>query len=154
MGDASDALLSLRPVTFHYKPSLDPSGKAPQFGLIAEEVEKVCPALVALDAKGAPFTVRYDAVNAMLLNEFLKEHARMRELEQAAVEQEQQVHAMTARLKGVADMKQTISQQQKEIQALTASLEKMSRQMDAVAQRIEGKDYQPVVNRVASAPGE
>src|SRR5207237_9750527 len=76
MDGASDALLSLRPVTFRYKTDLDPQG-IPQFGLIAEEVEKVAPELVARDDKGEIYTVRYEAVNAMLLNEFLKEHRRM-----------------------------------------------------------------------------
>jgi hypothetical protein len=76
MGDASDALLALRPVTFTYKPDLDPAG-TPQFGLVAEEVEKVDPDLVVRDAKGQLYSVRYDAVNAMLLNEFLKEHRRV-----------------------------------------------------------------------------
>jgi Chaperone of endosialidase len=71
MGQASEGILSLRPVTFHYK--TDTTGTS-QFGLIAEEVAKVNPALVVPDKDGKPFTVRYDAVNAMLLNEFLKEH--------------------------------------------------------------------------------
>ena len=71
MEKTSEAILSLRPVTFHYK--TDTQG-TPQFGLIAEEVAKVNPALVLPDKEGKPFTVRYDQVNAMLLNEFLKEH--------------------------------------------------------------------------------
>ena len=75
MEKASEAVLSLRPVTFHYKAD---SKAISQFGLIAEEVAKVNPALMLADKKGKPYTVRYDAVNAMLLNEFLKEHARMR----------------------------------------------------------------------------
>src|SRR5262249_16181660 len=69
MDNASEAILALKPVTFRYKQELDPDG-IPQFGLIAEEVEKVSPALVARDAEGKPYTVRYEAVNAMLLNEF------------------------------------------------------------------------------------
>ena len=73
MADASDALLSLRPVTFQYKPEIDPQDM-PQFGLVAEEVAKVDPDLVVRDQQGRPYTVRYEAVNAMLLNEFLKEH--------------------------------------------------------------------------------
>src|SRR5215831_21248008 len=80
MGQASEGILSLRPVTFHYK--TDTTG-TPQFGLIAEEVAKVNPALVVPDKDGKPFTVRYDAVNAMLLNEFLKEHRKVQELEAA-----------------------------------------------------------------------
>ena len=68
----------LKPVTFHYKEELDPD-KIPQFGLIAEEVEKVNPDLVARDEEGKVITVRYEAVNAMLLNEFLKEHRKVEE---------------------------------------------------------------------------
>jgi len=77
MEKASEAILSLRPVTFHYK--TDTKGTS-QFGLVAEEVAKVNPALVLPDKEGKPYTVRYDAVNAMLLNEFLKEHANVQEL--------------------------------------------------------------------------
>ena len=73
MDKASEAILALKPVTFRYKHELDPNG-IPQFGLVAEEVEKVNPDLVARDEQGKPYTVRYEAVNAMLLNEFLKEH--------------------------------------------------------------------------------
>jgi hypothetical protein len=85
MGEASDALLELRPVTFRYKPELDPAG-LPQFGLVAEEVEKVNPGLVAHDDHGRPYTVRYEAVNAMLLNEFLKEHRQV-ETQTAKIEE-------------------------------------------------------------------
>ena len=77
MNKASETILSLQPVTFRYKKELDPAG-IPQLGLVAEDVEKVKPHLVARDKDGKPYTVRYEAVNAMLLNEFLKEHARMR----------------------------------------------------------------------------
>jgi hypothetical protein len=77
MNQASEAILSLRPVTFHYK--TDTKG-TPQFGLIAEEVAKVNPALVLPDKEGKPYTVRYEQVNAMLLNEFLKEHRTVQEL--------------------------------------------------------------------------
>ena len=160
MDDASDVLLSLKPVTFQYKPEIDPNG-IPQFGLIAEDVEKVCPDLVVHDKEGKIYTVRYEAVNAMLLNEFLKEHKRtesehatVRALDEAAVKQEEEIHVMTAKLKGVQDMKETIVAQQKEIQALTASLEKMTQQINAVALRLDGKDYQPVVNRIVSVQGQ
>ena len=71
MDKASEALFSLKPVSFRYKKEIDPAGK-PQFGLVAEEVEKVNPDLVVRDKEGKPYTVRYDQVNAMLLNEFLK----------------------------------------------------------------------------------
>ena len=76
MDKASEAILALKPVTFRYKKDLDPDA-IPQFGLVAEEVEKVNPALVARDDQGKPYTVRYEAVNAMLLNEFLKEHRKV-----------------------------------------------------------------------------
>ena len=91
MEKASQGILALRPVTFHYK--TDTKG-VPQFGLIAEEVAKVNPALVLSDKEGKPFTVRYDAVNAMLLNEFLKEHREVQELKK-------QVAVLTAGLQKV-----------------------------------------------------
>ena len=80
MDRASEVILSFRPVTFHYKTD---TKDTPQFGLIAEEVAKVNPALVLPDKEGKPYTVRYDAVNAMLLNEFLKEHRKVQKLEAA-----------------------------------------------------------------------
>ena len=79
MDKASEAILALKPVAFRYKKELDPDG-IPQFGLVAEDVAKVDPALVARDDQGKPYTVRYEAVNAMLLNEFLKEHAKVEQL--------------------------------------------------------------------------
>ena len=89
MDKASEAILALQPVTFRYKQELDPEG-IPQFGLVAEQVEKVNPDLVARDDEGKPYTVRYEAVNAMLLNEFLKEHRKVEELEadRSAAQQE------------------------------------------------------------------
>jgi hypothetical protein len=101
MGDASDLLLALRPVTFHYRPELDPKG-APQFGLIAEEVNKVDPDLVLRDDKNQIYTVRYEAVNAMLLNEFLKQHCKVEEQQveiQALKEKAAQVESLEKRLK-------------------------------------------------------
>lgn len=80
MDKASEAIFALEPVTFRYKKDLDPNG-IPQFGLVAEELARVNPDLVVRDAEGKPYTVRYDAVNAMLLNEFLKEHRKVEELE-------------------------------------------------------------------------
>ena len=79
MDKASEAILALKPVTFRYKKEIDPEG-IPQFGLVAEDVEKVNPDLVVRDEKGQIYTVRYEAVNAMLLNEFLKEHRTVQEL--------------------------------------------------------------------------
>src|ERR1700687_1034178 len=86
MDKASEAILALKPVTFRYKHELDPKG-IPQFGLVAEQVEKVNPDLVARDAKGEGYTVRYEAVNAMLLNEFLKEHRTVQELKSTVARQ-------------------------------------------------------------------
>src|SRR5439155_14314705 len=87
MDKVSEAILGLKPVTFRYKKELDPEG-TPQFGLVAEEVEKVNPDLVARDRDGKPYTVRYEAVNAMLLNEFLKEHKAFIEEQRKVQEQE------------------------------------------------------------------
>jgi hypothetical protein len=78
MANSSEAILSFKPVRFRYKHDLDPQG-IPQFGLVAEEVAQVDPHLVARDEEGKPYTVRYEAVNAMLLNEFLKEHRKVEE---------------------------------------------------------------------------
>jgi hypothetical protein len=103
MEKTSEAILSLRPVTFHYK--TDTTG-TPQFGLIAEEVAKVNPALVLPDKEGKPYTVRYDAVNAMLLNEFLKEHRKVQELET-----------------GMATLTTQLKEQASQIQKVSAQLE-------------------------------
>ena len=116
MDEASGAILSLKPVTFRYKRELDPEG-IPQFGLVAEEVEKVNPNLVARDEQGKPYTVRYEAVNAMLLNEFLKEHRKVEGL-QAGFAQQQK------------DFQSIIARQQKQLEALTAGLKKVSAQLE------------------------
>jgi hypothetical protein len=101
MDKASEAILALKPVTFHYKHDLDPEG-IPQFGLVAEDVEKVNPDLVARDEQGKPYTVRYEAVNAMLLNEFLKAHRRMEEQEATIAKQQKQIDALTRGLQKVS----------------------------------------------------
>ena len=92
MDAASDALFALRPVTFRYRPEIDQKG-TPQFGLVAEEVEKIDPDLVLHDETGKPYTVRYEAVNAMLLNEFLKEHRKVEQLESRLEKLEQLLNA-------------------------------------------------------------
>src|SRR5205823_10527228 len=117
MDKASEAILALNHVTFRYKLEIDPEG-VPQFGLVAEEVEKVNPDLVLHDDSGKAFTVRYEAVNAMLLNEFLKEHRRVEILEAAVARQQKQFQA-------------TIAQQQKQIEALTAGLQKVTARVEA-----------------------
>jgi hypothetical protein len=78
MDKASEAILALQPVYFRYKQEIDPE-RIPQFGLVAEEVAKVDSDLVVRDEQGKPYTVRYEGVNAMLLNEFLKEHRKVEE---------------------------------------------------------------------------
>jgi hypothetical protein len=97
MDTACDAILDLKPVTFHYKQELDPD-EIPQFGLVAEQVAKVDPDLVARDEKGKPYTVRYEAVNAMLLNEFLKEHRKVEALEAAMAKMQATIEKVSARL--------------------------------------------------------
>ena len=116
MDKASEAILALKPVTFRYKHQIDPKGM-PQFGLVAEEVAKVDRDLVVGDAQGEPYAVRYEAVNAMLLNEFLKEHRKMQEQE-----------ATITQLK--KDFQATAAHQQEQIEALTAGLQRVSAQAE------------------------
>jgi len=97
MAASSKTILSLKPVTFHYKKELDPEA-IPQFGLVAEDVAKVDPDLVALDEQGKPYTVRYEAVNAMLLNEFLKEHRKVQAQAEEIAELKSALKEVTARL--------------------------------------------------------
>src|SRR5436190_1294968 len=110
IGNASEALLALKPVSFAYKAHRD---NTPQFGLVAEAVAEANPDLVIYDTDGKPFAVRYEAVNAMLLNEFLKEH-------KAFVEEQRKLEQQGA----------TIAQQQKQIEALTSGLQKVSAQLE------------------------
>jgi len=119
MNEASTAILALQPVTFRYKHDLDPAG-SPQFGLVAEEVAKVNPDLVMRDDEGKPYTVRYDAVNAMLLNEFLKEHRTV-----------QQQKTTIERLQS------GMAQQQGEIEALKAVLKEQAAQIQKVSAQVE-----------------
>lgn len=112
MEKASEAVLSLKPVTFHYKKELDPDA-TPQFGLVAEDVAKVDPELVARDEQGKPFTVRYDAINAMMLNEFLKEHRK--------------VEAQGAELRSQGEM----------IAALQSALEEQAAQLQQVKAKVQ-----------------
>jgi len=110
MDKASEAILALRPVTFRYKQEIDPKG-IPQFGLVAEEVEKVNPDLVVRDAEGKVYTVRYEAVNAMLLNEFLKEHREVEQLNATVSENSTDIKTLAASLKGQASQIQKLSAQ-------------------------------------------
>jgi hypothetical protein len=132
MEKASETILSLRPVTFHYKSD---AKETPQFGLIAEEVAKVNPALVLPDKEGKPYSVRYDQVNAMLLNEFLKEHNAFAEQQRVVQEQEatiMKLKATAAEQEARATNQATaIAHQQKQIEALTAGLQRVSAQIEA-----------------------
>ena len=103
MGTASEAILTLRPVSFRYKKQIDPQG-IPEYGLIAEEVAKVNPALITRDREGKPYTVRYEQINAMLLNEFLKEHRTVQELRN-------EIAALTSTVKEQASQIQKVSAQ-------------------------------------------
>jgi len=137
MDKASEVILALKPVTFRYKHELDPEG-IPQFGLVAEQVEKVNPNLVARDSEGKVYTVRYEAVNAMLLNEFLKEHRKVEEQEVSITELKTAVakqEATTARQQ--KDFQSTIAQQQKGMEALTASLKEQALQIRKVSDQLE-----------------
>ena len=119
MDKASEALLSLKPVTFRYKKELDPRG-VPQFGLVAEQVAKVDPDLVVRDEEAKPYTVRYEAVNAMLLNEFLKEHRKVDEQSSQLAEQDCKVQKLEAT---VAQLEATLKTQSAQIQKVSDQLE-------------------------------
>ena len=110
MDKASEVILALKPVTFRYKEELDPDG-IPQFGLVAEQVEKVNPDLVARDVQGKPYTVRYEAVNAMLLNEFLKEHKTVQEQGATIGELKKEIAALSATVKKQASQIERVSAQ-------------------------------------------
>jgi len=134
MEKASEAVLALRPVTFRYKPEVDPE-RAPQFGLVAEQVEKVNPDLVARDEQGKPYTVRYEAVNAMLLNEFLKEHRKVERLE-----------ATIAELRSTAVKQEAINaQQQKGMETLAATVKEQAAQIQKVSAQLETSKPAPQV---------
>jgi hypothetical protein len=131
MEQASESILALKPVTFRYKQEFDGS-RAPMFGLIAEEVEKINPDLVSRDEKGEVETVRYDAINAMLLNEFIKEHGKVTELQATVALQKK-------------DFAASIAQQQKEIKLLTAGLKEQAAQIQKVSARLEARKPAPQV---------
>ena len=130
MDKVSEAILALNPVTFRYKHDLDPDG-VPQFGLIAEQVEKVNPDLVVRDADGKVNTVRYEAVNAMLLNEFLKEHRNVAKQQSTIAE----LKATVAKQQD--DFAAKIARQQKQIEALTATVRKVSERVELTAPALQ-----------------
>jgi len=142
MDKVSEALLALKPVTFRYKKEIDPAGIS-QFGLVAEDVEKVNADLVVRDQEGKPYSVRYDQVNAMLLNEFLKEHNAFIKEQRKAQEQEVTI----TELKSTVRKQETaIAQQRKDFAAMMTELKKEMetvvvrlREQDAKIQRVTGQ---------------
>lgn len=125
MDKASEDVLALEPVTFHYRNNLDPDA-IPQFGLVAEQVEMVNPALVVRDDQGKPYSVRYEAVNAMVLNEFIKQHRKVQNLER-----DSRAQAATNE-----ELQSAIAQQREAIQSLTASLKQQASQMHRLSERL------------------
>jgi SMC interacting uncharacterized protein involved in chromosome segregation len=132
MDEVSEAILRLKPVSFHYK---NDSTNKPQFGLIAEEVAEVNPDLVVRDKNGETYTVRYDAVNAMLLNEFLKAHKKV-EQQQATIEQ---LSSNTAK------QELLINELKKDLTGLTAQLKEQAAQIQKVITRVEAAERLPRV---------
>jgi hypothetical protein len=131
MDKTSEAILALKPVSFHYKSDKTCS---PRFGLIAEEVAKVDPDLVARDKEGKPYSVRYDQVNAMLLNEFLKEHRKVEKLEASVAQQRNEFETRIAELK-------------KEMRSLAAC----SKDQDAKIQKVSAQvELNKTVSRTVS----
>ena len=124
MAQVSEALFALKPVSFRYKKEIDPAGTS-QLGLVAEDVEKVNPDLVVRDKEGKAYSVRYDQVNAMLLNEFLKEHRKVENLKN--------------------DFQTTVAQQQNEIAALTATVKEQAVQIQRVSAQLEASKAAPQV---------
>jgi trimeric autotransporter adhesin len=139
MGKASEAILALEPVMFRYKKEIDSAG-IQQFGLVAEDVEKVNPDLVVRDETGKVNSVRYEQVNAMLLNEFLKEHRRVGEQGRKIQVQE----ATIARLQSDAAKEEaTISQLENGMGVLTAQLKEQAAEIQKVSAQIELNNVRP-----------
>ena len=136
MDGVSEAILALKPVTFLYK---NENTNTPQFGLIAEEVADVNPDLVVRDKNGEIYTVRYDAVNAMLLNEFLKEHRKVEE-------QESKIDSQQAT---ITEFKSTVARQQKEMETVIARIEEQAVQIQKVSTQVQlnGPAPQIAINR-------
>ena len=132
MAQKSEAILALRPVSFRYKKEMDPSG-TPQFGLVAEAVAAVDRDLVVRDEKGKPFGVRCDEVNAMLLNEFLKEHRKVEE-QQAMIGRVETTAAK--QMATITELKSTVVRQQKGLQTVTARLDEQAAQIQKVSAQL------------------
>ena len=134
MDKASETVLGLKPVTFRYKKDIDPDG-IPQFGLVAEEVEKVNPDLIVRDKDGKPYSVRYEQVNAMLLNEFLKEHGKV----------EAQARKMDAQEHKIGEQETTISELKSDLQTVVARLKDQDSKIQRVSAEVEMSKRSPHV---------
>jgi uncharacterized coiled-coil protein SlyX len=132
MEKASEAIHALKPVTFHYKKELDPEGML-QFGLVAEEVAQINPDLVVRDENGEVYSVRYEAVNAMLLNEFLKEHRKVQELEETTTQQDRKVRDQEAI---IAELRSTVAQQQEGMETVIARLDEQAARIQKVSAQL------------------
>jgi uncharacterized coiled-coil protein SlyX len=133
MDNASDVVLALKPVTFGYNKDIDPHG-VPQFGLLAEDVEKVNPDLIVRDGEGKPYGVRYDQVNAMLLNEFPKEDRKVEE-QQATITQ--LISDSATQEATIAQLRSTMAQQQKGMEVVTKRLKEQAAQIQKVSAQVE-----------------
>jgi uncharacterized coiled-coil protein SlyX len=145
MDEASEAILALKPVRFQYK---NDKTNTPQFGLVAEDVAEVTPDLVVCDKNGEIYTVRYDAVNAMLLNEFLKQHHKVKEqetsitaLKSAVAAEVETISRQNNKIEGqeatIAGFKSTLANQQNRIETLTAQLQQQAGQIQKVSAQLE-----------------
>jgi hypothetical protein len=139
MDKASEAILALRPVSFRYKKEIDPQGIR-EFGLIAEEVEKVNPDLVVRDKDRKPYSVRYEQVNAMLLNEFLKEHRKV----------EAQARKIDAQEHQIGEQEATISELKSDLQIVVARIKDQDSEIQRVSVELEMSKRSPHV--VATNP--
>jgi trimeric autotransporter adhesin len=132
MDKASEVILALQPVTFRYKKEFDPDGTQ-QFGLVAEDVARINRDLVAFDEEGKPYTVRYEAVNVMLFNEFLKEHRKVQELEETTTQQDRKVRDQEAI---IAELRSTVAQQQEGMETVIARLDEQAARIQKVSAQL------------------
>jgi len=139
MDKTSEDILALQPVTFRYKKDFDPTGIA-QFGLVAEDVAKVNPELVVRDKEGKPYSVRYDQVNAMLLNEFLKERKKVEDQQETIAQLKSDAAKQNA---ATIELKSTVAQQQKAMEILTAQLQEQAAQIQRVSAQLAAASPSP-----------
>jgi len=148
MDKASEAILALQPVRFRYTKDFDPIGTA-QFGLIAEDVAKVNPDLVVRDKEGKPYSVRYDQVNAMLLNEFLKERKKVEAQEETIAQLKSDT---TKQETATIELRSTIAQQQQAMEILTARLQEQAAQIQRVSTQLRAASGGSALQTVSNNP--